>query len=230
MRNFNDFNSFIKKFDDDTSYRYKHGEYDKWYVGYYNKDGVELKGKNGKGIEDERAFKALLRYSKDVGVDTVFNDIMEIFERTIPQIDPQTVSDFIYQLSLKYGDNKIKVQKLLQYLYMAMISEEMKEISILGKYMKLLGVYQTLIDGFDPSVAARFSDEVGVKELYNELKTNYTLTETEDEDMDGHPINNIRIEPKGCRYENLTNKFFLEVLDFIIERIEKPLEKQIEKI
>jgi hypothetical protein len=59
---------------------------------------------------------------------------------------------------------------------MAMISEEMKEISILGKYMKLLGVYQTLIDGFDPSVAARFSDEVGVKELYNELKTRNLIT------------------------------------------------------
>ena len=176
MSNFSDFNSFIKKFDDDTSYRYKHGEYDKWYVGYYNKDGVELKGKKGEGIEDERAFKALLRYSKDVGVDTVFNDIMEIFDRTIPQIDPQTVSDFIYQLSLKYGDNKIKAQKLLQYLYMAMISEEMKDKSILGKYMKLLGVYQTLIDGFEPAVAARFSDEVKVRELYNELKTRNLIT------------------------------------------------------
>jgi hypothetical protein len=176
MNNFNDFNSFIKEFDDGTSYKYKHGEFDKWYVGYYNKDGVELKGKNGKGIEDERAFKALLKISKDTGVDTVFNDIMEIFERTIPQIDPQTVSDFIYQLSLKYGDNKIKVQKLLQYLYLAMISEEMKEISILGKYMKLLGVYQTLIDGFEPAVAARFSDEVGVKELYNELKVRNLIT------------------------------------------------------
>ena len=65
--------------------------------------------------------------------------------------------------------------------------------------------------------------------VYNELKTNYTLTETEDEDKDGHPINNIRIEPKGCRYENLTNKFFLEVLDFIIERLDKHLYKQIEK-
>lgn len=64
--------------------------------------------------------------------------------------------------------------------------------------------------------------------VYNELKTNYKLTEAEGEDM--NPINNIRIEPKGCRYKNLTNKFFLEVLDFIIERIDKPLDKQIEKI
>ena len=176
MKDYSGFNSFSIEFDDNTSYMYKYGGFDNWYVGYYNKDGVELKGKNGKGIEDERAFKALLKYSKDVGVDTVFNDIMEIFDRTIPQIDPQTVSDFIYQLSLKYGDNKIKVQKLLQYLYMAMISEEMKEISILGKYMKLLGVYQTLIDGFEPAVAARFSDEVKVRELYNELKTRNLIT------------------------------------------------------
>jgi hypothetical protein len=85
------------------------------------------------------------------------------------------------------------------------------------------------IDGFRKLyVTAGFKESTDY--VYNELKTNYTLTETEDEDNDGHPINNIRIEPKGCRYENLTNKFFLEVLDFIIERIEKPLEKQIEKI
>lgn len=85
------------------------------------------------------------------------------------------------------------------------------------------------IDGFRKLyVTAGFKESTDY--AYNELKTNYTLTEIEDEDMDGHPISNIRIEPKGCRYENLTNKFFLEVLDFIIERIEKPLEKQIEKI
>jgi len=85
------------------------------------------------------------------------------------------------------------------------------------------------IDGFRKLyVTAGFKSSTDY--AYNELKTNYKLTEAEGEDMDGHPINNIRIEPKGCRYENLTNKFFLEVLDFIIERIEKPLEKQIEKI
>ena len=68
------------------------------------------------------------------------------------------------------------------------------------------------------------------REIYDEMSYVYTLTVQNDEDQDGHPLGNIRVEPKGCRYENLTNKFFLEVLDFIIERIEKPLEKQIEKI
>ena len=66
--------------------------------------------------------------------------------------------------------------------------------------------------------------------IYDEMCNLYTLTIQNDEDIDGHPIGNIRVEPKGCRYENLANSFFLEVLDFIIERIEKPLEKQIEKI
>lgn len=66
--------------------------------------------------------------------------------------------------------------------------------------------------------------------IYDEMCNLYTLTIQNDEDIDGHPIGNIRVEPKGCRYENLTNEFFLEVLDFIIERIDKPLDKQIEKI
>ena len=68
------------------------------------------------------------------------------------------------------------------------------------------------------------------KNIYNEMSNLYTLTVQNDEDPDGHPLGNIRVEPKGCRYENLTNEFFLEVLDFIIERIQEPLKKQIEKI
>ena len=68
------------------------------------------------------------------------------------------------------------------------------------------------------------------REIYDEMSHIYTLTVSNDEDIYGHPLGNIRVEPKGCRYKILTNDFFLEVLDFIIERIEKPLEKQIEKI
>ena len=69
------------------------------------------------------------------------------------------------------------------------------------------------------------------REIYDEMSHIYTLTVNNDEeDIYGHPIGNIRVEPKGCRYKILTNEFFLEVLDFIIERIEKPLKKQIEKI
>ena len=77
-------------------------------------------------------------------------------------------------------------------------------------------------------LSGNFKDNA--ESIYNEMCSKYTLKEMNDYDSDGHPLGNIRVEPKGCRYVNLTNKFFLEVLDFIIERIEKPLEKQIEKI
>jgi hypothetical protein len=77
-------------------------------------------------------------------------------------------------------------------------------------------------------LSGNFKDNT--ESIYNEMCSKYTLKEMNDYDPDGHPLGNIRVEPKGCRYVNLTNKFFLEVLDFIIERIEKPLEKQIEKI
>ena len=71
----------------------------------------------------------------------------------------------------------------------------------------------------------------GVKEvsedIFNEMKNKYKVTVLNDYDPDGHPLGNIMVEPNDGR--NITNKFFIEFLDFIIERIEKPLTKKIYK-
>lgn len=82
----------------------------------------------------------------------------------------------------------------------------------------------------DPEVDVSGSFKETIEDAYNELKIKYTVTENpENYDQDGHPYSYIKVEPKGCRYIKLTNSFFLEVLDFIIDRIHKPLIKQIEK-
>jgi len=65
--------------------------------------------------------------------------------------------------------------------------------------------------------------------IYKDMESRYTLHTREDFDQDGHPYSITKVEPKGCRYIKLTNKFLLEVLDFIIERIHEPLTKTIEK-
>ena len=59
------------------------------------------------------------------------------------------------------------------------------------------------------------------KNIFDDLTRNYSLSKVNQE-------NYYIVSPINYR-ENISNKFFLEVLDFIIERVEKPLIKQIEK-
>ena len=95
-----------------------------------------------------------------------------------------------------------------------------------GYYVYLSYIY---IDG-DSEIHVLGSFKETIEEAYNELKTKYTVTENpENYDEDGHPYSYIRVEPKGCRYTKLTNSFFIEILDFIIDRIKEPFIKEIEK-
>ena len=66
------------------------------------------------------------------------------------------------------------------------------------------------------------------EDIYKELEDKYTVHITKDYKLSD--LDYIRIEPKGCRYLKLSNSFFLQVLDFILDRIELPLIRQIEKI
>jgi len=65
------------------------------------------------------------------------------------------------------------------------------------------------------------------EDIFNEMKNKYKVTVLNDYDPDGHPLGNIMVEPNDGR--DITNKFFIEFLDFIIERIEKPLTQKIYK-
>jgi len=71
--------------------------------------------------------------------------------------------------------------------------------------------------------------ESSAPEIYDDLKYRYTTHTISGQDLDGHEIVELKVEPKGCRYINITNKFFIEILDFIIERVRKPLTREIEK-
>ena len=66
--------------------------------------------------------------------------------------------------------------------------------------------------------------------IYKDMVDHYTLTSREEYDVDGHPLSTTKVEPNGCRYITIDNKFFLNVLDFIIDRVHEPLTKDIDKL
>ena len=59
-------------------------------------------------------------------------------------------------------------------------------------------------------------------DLSNLLDKRYTITSDEREDAELY----TKIEPKGCRYDKLTNWFFLDVLDFILDNLKNPFVKK----
>ena len=62
------------------------------------------------------------------------------------------------------------------------------------------------------------------EQIYSILTSKYMLTESPEN------YSSIIIEPKGGRYIKITNNFFLDVLDTILENIHKPLENLLKKL
>lgn len=62
----------------------------------------------------------------------------------------------ITNIASTYGKDALDVDILLSILYMAMIAEERKKFSRLGKRIKRLGIYKLLIENKDVDEAANF--------------------------------------------------------------------------
>ena len=86
------------------------------------------------------------KYSKEVGDKKVWDDFMKIANKTSYKFNGRVVSQ-VNNISISY-DNPLDVFKTYCILYMSMISEECKENTILGKRIKMLGVYNTVIDKY----------------------------------------------------------------------------------
>ena len=71
----------------------------------------------------------------------------------------------IETLSKSYGQYEFNAEGIFTILYAAMIAEENKENSILGKRIKRLGVHMLLIDKEPVDYAANFMRGMNWKEL-----------------------------------------------------------------
>ena len=73
----------------------------------------------------------------------------------------------ISTLSASYGDNALAVDVVFTILYMAMIAEERKAYTKLGKRIKRLGIHALLIENVPVNSAANFMRGMGWREIDN---------------------------------------------------------------
>jgi len=132
----------------DTTLGFGRGSFDDWCIyvegGPYQRFPL-----------DEWYFQILLDWTEHSDAEFLYDDFVSIYDAT-GQAVAQTTLDHIRALSEDYPDPE-QAKVIFTILYMGMIAEENKAGAILKKRIKRLGVYQVLIEGMSPSVAANYS-------------------------------------------------------------------------
>ena len=128
---------------------YDVGKFDNWCVYEIDKNGIR------KAPKDIEYFTDLYEYAKIFDNDEIYEDFVEVYNMTTNYLEDNVVEK-IKKISMKYGKFHDKIFRVLAILYMAMISEEHKRNTKLGKRIKRLGVYFLLIKEKTPKYCANF--------------------------------------------------------------------------
>ena len=148
----------IKEFNNGSYLEYDQGSFDNWCVYLTKTDGTR------KPPYDTDYFQQLKELSNTYGADRLYRDYVKVYELTGNSID-DNVLNLISEISNDYGAHSIEVDIIFSILYMAMIAEENKAFTKLGKRIKRLGIHELLIENKSVQYSANFMRDVGWREI-----------------------------------------------------------------
>ena len=105
---------------------------------------------------DREYFEVLDALAEEYGAGQLYSDFIRIYNSTDTNIDDLVLEE-IQRIADKYPEERDAVELMFSILYAAMIAEENKEHTILGKRIKRLGIHQVLFEKVPPADAAEFS-------------------------------------------------------------------------
>lgn len=140
----------IQRLADGSVLEFGQGKFDDWCV-FLTRPGVPAYAPS-----DREYFAELRHLASRQGNHKVYDDFVQVFDRTGLELN-ESVLQHIAALAAAYRRDAAEAERLLAILYAGMIAEENKANAKLGKRIKRLGVYQVLIEGMPPEVAAEFS-------------------------------------------------------------------------
>lgn len=157
----------LKIFKDGSIIGYFNGNFDMWQV--------RLKRPN-LGVlwyppRDIQYFKILMDLGTIYGNNVVYNDFKELYNLTSRDIDKREMAfSLISKLSAKYEKDSLDMEIWLCVIYLAMVAEENKEGTKLGKRIKRLGIHRVLLENISPTVAANETRGKPWREIDTECK------------------------------------------------------------
>lgn len=140
----------IKKYDDGSYLEFDKGGFDDWCVYFVISDGSRT------APTDTGYFNQLKQYAAQYGAEKVYNDFVSVYSLTNKKVE-QTTLDKITQIASLYNKkagDALDMDIVFTILYMAMIAEENKQYTRLGKRIKRLGVHMVLAENVDVNKAA----------------------------------------------------------------------------
>ena len=147
-----------KDFPDGAFLEYDDGQFDAWCVYMNYPDGTR------KPPLDSDYFAQLQKYAAQYGVDRIYQDFVHVYDLVKKEVDKADLVK-ITNIAAGYSKDALELDKIFSILYMAMIAEERKAHTKLGKRIKRLGVYKLLIEGNTVQQSANFMRGMGWKEI-----------------------------------------------------------------
>ena len=138
-----------KRFSDGSFLEYDDGSFDKWCVFLTDASGHRSPPR------DTDYFAQLKALAGQFGTDKVYGDYVKIYDMTGTDFDGE-VMDRISALAKGYKNSSLQVDTVFSILYMAMIAEENKANTRLGKRIKRLGIHKLLMEDDSVQNAANF--------------------------------------------------------------------------
>ena len=140
----------IKTFQDGSLLEYDKGNFDRWCVYYIAASGTRTAPK------DADCFWWLKYLAEKHGTGKVYGDYVRIYDMVGKEAGGGDLNK-ISLLSAGYDRNALLADVLFSTLYLAMIAEERKQNTKLGKRIKRLGAHQLLLEGRSIRDAADFT-------------------------------------------------------------------------
>ena len=148
----------IKEFENGTFLEYDRGGFDDWCVYFTDTNGTR------KPPRDVDYFKQLTELAEKYSVEKVYTDYVQVYNLTGKEIEQPALAE-ISRISASYGRYALDVDIIFSILYMAMIAEERKKYTRLGKRIKRLGIYKLLIEKRSVYEAANFMRGMGWRDI-----------------------------------------------------------------
>lgn len=149
----------IKSFSDGSFLEYDRGRFDDWCVYLTKGDGSR------RPPRDVDYFQRLQQLANKYGADRVYKDYVSVYDLTGKQVEKHSLTA-ISQIAASYGkEDTLEADVIFSILYMAMIAEEQKESTRLGKRIKRLGIYKLLIEKCSVSESANFMRGMGWQDI-----------------------------------------------------------------
>lgn len=137
---------------------YDSGSFDDWCVYFTDVSG------NRKPPRDTDYFSQLKSLAGQFGTEKVYDDYVKVYNWTGKQVSKDSL-DRISLLAKEYGESVLQVDTIFSILYMAMIAEERKANTHLGKRIKRLGIHMLLIENMSVYEAANFMRGMNWKDI-----------------------------------------------------------------